>query len=112
MNRPEDIPEDVWDDAGDLIDDWAIEFSLAVVISGNIGHVLHQRIARAILAYGQRRADEAAARIAELEAEVERLREQSETMRNILQEADKRIVWEHHGLGHDFTDRVEDALND
>jgi hypothetical protein len=59
MNRPKDIPEDVWDDAGDLIDDWAIEFSLAVVISGNIGHVLHQRIARAILAYGQRRADEA-----------------------------------------------------
>jgi hypothetical protein len=52
------------------------------------------------------------ARIAELEAEVERLRVQSETMRNILQEADKRIVWEHHGLGHDFTDRVEDALND
>jgi hypothetical protein len=96
MNRPEDIPEDVWDDAGDLIDDWAIEFS----------------IARAILAYGQRRADEAAARIAELEAEVERLRAQSETMRNILQEADKRIVWEHHGLGHDFTDRVEDVLND
>lgn len=52
------------------------------------------------------------ARIAELEAEVERLRAQSETMRNILQEADKRIVWEHHGLGHDFTDRVEDMLND
>jgi hypothetical protein len=52
------------------------------------------------------------ARIAELEAEVERLRAQSETMRNILQEADKRIVWEHNGLGHDFTDRVEDALND
>ena len=53
-----------------------------------------------------------AARIAELEAEVERLRAQSETMRNILQEADKRIVWEHHGLGHDFTDRVEAVLND
>jgi hypothetical protein len=59
MNRPTDIPEDVWDDAGDLIDDWAIEFSLAVVISGNIGHVLHQRIARALVAYGQSRADEA-----------------------------------------------------
>lgn len=59
MNRPTDIPEDVWDDAGDLIDDWAIEFSLAVVISGNIGHVLHQRIARALMTYGQRRADEA-----------------------------------------------------
>lgn len=46
------------------------------------------------------------------EAEVERLRAQSETMRKLLHEADKRIVWEHHGLGHNFTDRVEDALND
>lgn len=63
----------------------------------------------AISAWNTRTSD---ARIAELEAEVERLRAQSETMRNILQEADKRIVWEHHGLGHDFTDRVEDALND
>ena len=71
MNRPTDIPEDVWDDAGDLIDDWAIEFSLAVVISGNIGHVLHQRIARALVAYGQSRADEAresAAKVADAAA--------------------------------------------
>lgn len=52
------------------------------------------------------------ARIAELEAEVERLRAQSETMRNILQEADMRIVWEHHGLGSDFTDRVEAVIFD
>lgn len=65
MTRPKDIPEDVWDDAGDLIDDWAIEFSLAVVISRNIGRVLHQRIARALMAYGQRRADEARERAAQ-----------------------------------------------
>ena len=70
MNRPKDIPEDVWDDAGDLIDDWAIEFSLAVVISGNIGRVLHQRIARALVAYGQRRADEARESAAQVAVEV------------------------------------------
>lgn len=67
--------------------------------------VVLELIARALLAYGQSRAEAA-------EAEVERLRAQSETMRKLLHEADKRIVWEHHGLGHDFTDRVEDALND
>lgn len=102
MNRPKDIPENVREIARELLGE-----PDTVTRPKNI-----ERAARVLMAYGQRRADEAAARIAELEAEVERLRAQSETMRNILQEADKRIVWEHHGLGHDFTDRVEDVLND
>ena len=94
MTRPEDIPADVWDSSAEVAKAWPIS-----------DMTLTELIARAILAYGQRRAEKA-------EAEVERLRAQSETMRKLLHEADKRIVWEHHGLGHDFTDRVEDALND
>ena len=94
MTRPEDIPADVWDSSAEVAKTWPIS-----------DMTLTELIARAILAYGQRRAEKA-------EAEVERLRAQSETMRKLLHEADKRIVWEHHGLGHDFTDRVEDALND
>jgi hypothetical protein len=36
----------------------------------------------------------------------------AETMRDLLVEADKRIVWEHHGLGSDFTERVEAVIFD
>lgn len=36
----------------------------------------------------------------------------AETMRKLLAEADKRIVWEHHGLGSDFTERVEAVIFD
>jgi hypothetical protein len=31
-------------------------------------------------------------------------------MRELLAEADPRIIWEDHGLGRDFADRVEAAI--
>lgn len=102
MTRPTDIPDDVWEMAQELVGEPDDTTRPAAI----------DRIARALMTYGQRRADEATERAARVPAEVERLRAQSETMRKLLHEADKRIVWEHHGLGHNFTDRVEDALND
>ena len=42
-------------------------------------------------------------RVADVEAERDRLR-------SLLAEADCRIVWEGHGFGNDFAERVEAAL--
>lgn len=37
-------------------------------------------------------------------------RAEIERLRSLLAEADRRIVWEGHGLGGDFAERVEAAL--
>lgn len=35
----------------------------------------------------------------------------ADEMRTLLIEADKRIIWDEHGLGRDFTDKVEAAID-
>ena len=41
---------------------------------------------------------------------IDRLLSENEELKSLLEEADRRIVWESHGLGNDFSTRVDKAL--
>ena len=60
MTRPSDIPEDVWGIARELV---GRPISYAPV---EITHAIAERIARALMTYGQRRADEATEKAAQV----------------------------------------------
>ena len=50
------------------------------------------------------------ARAEAAEGKLDAVTAESDRLRELLAEADRRIAWEGHGLGGDFAERVEDAL--